>query len=129
MGLCTLAMTDLPALNSATCWQILNDQLSDETVNALLWDCLGYRYNPDLDQWDTAAVPREWSTDYPQPPDFMGSRPATVKLTRSIPVAHKQLLKEQLGFTGYQVSDLNPRRTRRATAVSWLLSHLQSQAA
>ncbi len=118
-------MADLPPLNSDTCWQILNDQLSDQTVNALLWQCLGYRYDPELQQWNTAGVSSEWSTDYPQPPDFVGSRPATVKLTRSIPAAHKQLLKEQLGFTGYQVSELNPRRTRRATAVSWLLSYLQ----
>jgi Domain of unknown function (DUF1823) len=121
-------MTDLPALDSATCWQILNDQLSDETVNALLWHCLGYRYDPALSQWNATGVSPEWSTDYPQPPDFIGSRPATVKLTRSIPAAHKQLLKEQLGFTGYQVSELNPRLTRRAIATNWLLSYLQGQA-
>ncbi|MBW4552335.1 MAG: DUF1823 family protein [Aphanocapsa sp. GSE-SYN-MK-11-07L] len=120
-------MTDLPALNSATCWQILDDQLSDQIVNALLWHCLGYQYDPDLQQWNAVAVAEEWSTDYPQPPDFIGSRPATVKLTRSIPAAHKQLLKEQLGFTGYQVSELNPRLTRRATAANWLLSYLQRQ--
>jgi hypothetical protein len=43
-------------------------------------------------------------------------------LTRSIPAAHKQLLKQELGFKGYQVGELVPRRTRRATAVSWLLA-------
>jgi hypothetical protein len=47
-----------------------------------------------------------------------------VALTRSIPKQHKQLLKEQLGFGGYRIGELYPRRTRRATAVNWLLAHL-----
>ncbi|WP_295460185.1 DUF1823 family protein, partial [Synechococcus sp. UW140] len=34
----------------------------------------------------------------------------------------KQLLKEELGFKGYQINQLVPRLTRRATAVSWLLA-------
>ena len=37
---------------------------------------------------------------------------------------HKQLLKQQLGFAGYRIGTLTPRRTRRATAVNWLLAHL-----
>ncbi len=45
-------------------------------------------------------------------------------LTRSIAKEHKQLLKEQLGFGGYTIGELYPRRTRRATAVNWLLAHL-----
>ena len=45
-------------------------------------------------------------------------------LTRSIQGAHKQLLKQQLGFAGYRIGELYPRRTRRATAVNWLLAHL-----
>ena len=47
-----------------------------------------------------------------------------MRLTRSIPVEHKQLLKQQLGFAGYRIGELYPRRTRRATAVNWLLAHL-----
>ena len=47
-----------------------------------------------------------------------------MKLTRSIAKEHKQLLKEQLGFAGYRIGELYPRRTRRATAVNWLLAHL-----
>jgi hypothetical protein len=34
------------------------------------------------------------------------------------------LLKQQLGFGGYRISELYPRRTRRATAVNWLLADL-----
>ena len=38
-----------------------------------------------------------------------------------------ELLKDDLGFTGYTIDQLTPTRTRRATAVSWLLSYLQTQ--
>lgn len=63
--------------------------------------------------------------EYPDPPDFIDSRPATVKLTRSIPPQNKQLLKEQLGFAGYKLGEFGPRQTRRATAANWLLSYMQ----
>jgi Domain of unknown function (DUF1823) len=117
-------MADIPALNTETCWAILKDEIPDEAVNRILWDCLGYRCLAN-GKWDASDVDTDWSEQYPEPPDFIGSRPATVKLTRSIPPEHKQLLKEQLGFKGYTVNELNPNRTRRATAVSWLLSYMQ----
>nr|WP_230842950.1 DUF1823 family protein [Gloeobacter morelensis] len=119
-----LAMPDLPPLTEATFWDILEERLPDAAVNALLWQCLGYRQDAS-GAWDNSGVEPSWRNDYPEPPDFIGSRPATVKLTRSIPEADKQLLKEQLGFGGYQVLELNPRRTRRATAVNWLLSYVR----
>ncbi len=122
-------VASLPPLTSETLWQILNDQIEDATVNQLLWHCLGYRYDPAKQTWQCDGVPPEWATAYPEPPDFIGSRPAIVKLTRSIPPAHKQLLKEQLGFEGYRIHELTPRRTRRATAVNWLLSYLASHPA
>ncbi len=120
-------MTDLPPLTSETLWQILDGSLPNQTVNELLWQCLGYRWDAETEQWNLSAVISEWADLYPEPPDFMDSRPATVKLTRSIPKEDKQLLKEQLGFGGYTVDQLTPNRTRRATAVSWLLSYLQRQ--
>lgn len=120
-------MSDLPPLTSETLWAILNDQLDDDTTNRLVWDALGYRYDPATDTWDTSAVALEWREAYPTPPDFIESRPATVKLTRSIPAENKQLLKEKLGFGGYKVNELVPRLTRRATMTNWLLSHLQIQ--
>lgn len=113
-----------PPLTEATFWAILNGEMTDEQVNRLLWHCLGYRERED-GSWDGSAVETDWIAQYPEPPDFIGSRPATVKLTRSIPAEHKQLLKEQLGFKGYTVDELTPNRTRRATAVSWLLSYGQ----
>ncbi len=116
-------MVDLPPLTPDTFWAILNDEIDDHTANHLVWYCLGYRYDPDTQRWDTTAVAEPWQQDYPEPPDFIASRPATVHLTRSIPKENKQLLKEVLGFKGYRVDDLVPRKTRRATLVNWLLSY------
>jgi hypothetical protein len=115
----------LPELSTDTIWAILRDQLDDETVNQLVWYYLGYRYNKASQQWDLALVEAEWREAYPEPPDFIASRPATVKLTRSIPRDNKQLLKNALGFEGYRVGELVPRKTRRATAANWLLSYMQ----
>jgi Domain of unknown function (DUF1823) len=115
------AMPELPPLTDATLWEILNDTLEDAIANHLVWQCLGYRFHDG--QWDTTAVEPDWREDYPEPPDFIASRPATVKLTRSIPKEYKQLLKEELGFEGYSVSELVPRKTRRATMVNWLLGY------
>ena len=118
-------MSNLPSLNTETIWAILNEEIDDATVNQLVWHCLGYRYNESTGQWDTTKVLLEWRDEYPEPPDFIDSRPATVKLTRSIPAENKQLLKEQLGFKGYKIGEFGPRQTRRATAANWLLSYMQ----
>lgn len=114
-------MSGLPSLTNETFWAILNDELEDSVVNQLVWYGLGYR---EADEgWDVTSVADDWKQDYPTPPNFVESRPATVKLTRSIPKENKQLLKEELGFSGYKVDELIPRKTRRATMVSWLLSY------
>lgn len=118
-------MSNLPPLNTETMWAILNEQLDDAIVNQLVWYHLGYRYNSATEQWDSSNVAPEWSSEYPQPPDFIDSRPATVKLTRSIPQDHKQILKEKLGFKGYKIGEFGPRQTRRATAANWLFSYLE----
>jgi hypothetical protein len=120
-------MSNLPPLNTDTIWAILRDAIDDDTANQLVWQCLGYRHDPNTGTWDNAAVPAEWQADYPEPPNFIESRPATVKLTRSIPKENKQLLKEQLGFEGYKVDELVPRKTRRATIANWLLSYMKEQ--
>ena len=116
----------IPLLNTNTIWAILNDEIDDATVNQLVWHCLGYRYDETTGKWDNAGVAPDWRDEYPEPPNFMESRPATVKLTRSIPPENKQLLKEQLGFKGYKIGEFEPRQTRRATAASWLLSYMKS---
>ena len=116
-------MSDLPALTIATIWAILDDTLDDDTVNRLVWRSLGYRSSAEI--WTSEGVDPSWREAYPQPPDFIASRPAVVKLTRSIPAENKQLLKEKLGFAGYKVDELIPRKTRRATIANWLLSEMQ----
>lgn len=118
-------MSALPLLNTETIWAILNEEIDDNTVNKLLWQCLGYCYDSEADKWENINVAPEWREDYPEPPDFIESRPATVKLTRSIPPENKQLLKEQLGFKGYKIGEFGPRQTRRATAANWLLSYMK----
>ncbi|MGQ4649688.1 DUF1823 family protein [Lyngbya aestuarii] len=118
-------MSELPPLNTETVLAIVKEEIDDETVNKLLWRCLGYRYDATTSQWDATGVSPEWRQTYPEPPDFIDSRPATVKLTRSIPAEKKQLLKTQLGFKGYKIGEFSPRQARRATAANWLLSYLQ----
>lgn len=118
-------MSELPSLTPDTIWAILNEEIADDTVNKLVWNYLGYRYNSTANQWDITQVAPEWKEEYPEPPNFIESRPATVKLTRSIPQANKQLLKEQLGFKGYKIGEFGPRQTRRATVANWLLSYMK----
>jgi len=117
-------MHRLPPLNTDTLWAILNEEIDDAMVNQLLWYYLGYRYDATTQTYDTNNVAPEWLQEYPQPPNFLESRRATVKLTRSIPPENKQLLKEKLDFKGYKIGTFGPRQTRRATAANWLLSYL-----
>ncbi|MEA5421425.1 DUF1823 family protein [Spirulina sp. CCNP1310] len=117
----------LPPLNTETIWAILNDEVEDAIANQLVWQALGYRYDPLHEMWDHTAVPLDWQGAYPEPPDFIANRPPTVKLTRSIPPEDKQLLKEELGFKGYKIGEFGPRQTRRATIANWLLSYLKQQ--
>ena len=120
----SLEWSELPPLNEDTLWAIINESITDTQVNQILWHYLGYQYDRASQSWDLSQVASEWLSVYPTPPDFIASRPATVKLTRSIPAEHKQLLKEQMGFKGYKLGEFGPRQTRRATAVSWLLAYL-----
>lgn len=114
---------------------VLDDRLSDRFVCELIWWRLGYRPVAVLADaispgsapgtWlATPATPAAWAERFPIAPELVAERPANVQLTRSIQAPFKQLLKEQLGFGGYRIGELYPRRTRRAVAVNWLLAHL-----
>ena len=120
-------MSNLPPLNTDTIWAILNEELDDKMVNQLVWHYLGYRFDETSQTWDNSQTIDDWAEKYPEPPDFIENRPPTVKLTRSIPKANKQLLKEKLGFKGYKLGEFGPRQTRRATMASWLLSYMETQ--
>ncbi len=103
---------------------VLADRISDRFVCELIWPRLGYA--PDgSGTWSAGpATSESWRESFPIEPQFIAQRPSSVALTRSIAKQHKQLLKQQLGFGGYTIGALYPRRTRRATAVNWLLAHL-----
>lgn len=114
-------------LSRALLEAVLADRLSDRFVCELIWPRLGYE--PDgAGTWSAGpATGALWREAFPIEPQFIAERPPSVALTRSIAKQHKQLLKEQLGFGGYRIGELYPRRTRRATAVNWLLAHLAEQ--
>jgi len=117
----------LPELTTDTVWAILNNELSDDHTQQLVWHLLGYQYDETTQSWQTSSVDPSWAEKYPEPPNFIESRPATVQLTRSIPKENKQLLKTFLGFKGYSVDQLVPRLTRRATMANWLLSEMKER--
>jgi len=118
------ATPDSHPLSRALLEAVLADRVSDRFVCELIWPRLGY--GPDGGgAWIAGpATGAAWRESFPIEPQFIAERPPSVALTRSIAREHKQLLKQQLGFAGYRIGELYPRRTRRATAVSWLLAHL-----
>ncbi|ABX08318.1 DUF1823 family protein [Prochlorococcus marinus] len=116
-------------LSRSLLMEILVDHISDRFVCILVWERLGYQEKKDVPNlWvagsDTSIY---WSEKFPEAPEVIAQRVGSVYLTRSIPKEHKQSLKKILGFEGYRIDELYPRRTRRATAVNWLLSWILLQ--
>jgi hypothetical protein len=119
------AATPVPyPLSRALLEAVLADRLSDRFVCELIWPRLGYGQDGSGTWGAGPATGAAWRESFPIEPQFIAERPPSVALTRSIAREHKQLLKQQLGFAGYRIGELYPRRTRRATAVNWLLAHL-----
>ena len=101
---------------------ILDDKISDIFVCELVWERLFYINEPSMDGWISSSLtPSYWSEKFSKAPQIISERSASVHLTRSIPKDHKQNLKKILNFKGYKINELYPRRTRRATAVNWLI--------
>lgn len=118
-------------LSRALLEAVLEDRTNDRFVCEMVWRRLGYAPDPGHSQalqpsrWSAGpATPAAWAEAFPLAPEVIAERPASVALTRSVSAQYKQLLKQQLGFSGYRIGELTPRRTRRATAVNWLLAHL-----
>jgi len=121
-------------LSRALLEAVLQDRTSDRFVCELVWRRLGYRPAGEAPEGGTTPpwqagpdTPSPWAEAFPEAPEVISERPASVALTRSVPAVHKQLLKQQLRFAGYRIGELYPRRTRRATAVNWLLAHAAEQ--
>ena len=101
---------------------ILEDKVSDVFVCELVWERLFYTKKLSINDWAFSALtPSYWSEKFEKAPQIISERIASVHLTRSIPKEHKQGLKNILNFKGYKINELYPRRTRRATAVNWLI--------
>ncbi len=109
-------------INRQILFLILEDKVSDIFVCELVWERLFYFNQISTDEWITSSLtPSYWSEKFIKAPQIISERSASVHLTRSIPKDHKQNLKKILNFKGYKINELYPRRTRRATAVNWLL--------
>ena len=101
---------------------ILDDQVSDVFVCKLVWERLFYVKEASIEDWISSEyTPSYWSESFYKAPQLISERSASIHLTRSIPKIHKQGLKKILDFKGYKINELYPRRTRRATAVNWLI--------
>ena len=101
---------------------ILDDQVSDVFVCELVWERLFYTKEKSIEDWISSEnTPSYWFEKYKKAPQIISERVPSIHLTRSIPKDHKQGLKKILNFKGYKINELYPRRTRRATAVNWLI--------
>ena len=101
---------------------VLEDKVSDVFVCELVWERLFYIKELPLNYWvPSKLTPTYWSEKFVKAPQIISERIASVHLTRSIPKNYKQGLKNFLNFKGYKINELYPRRTRRATAVNWLI--------
>ena len=101
---------------------VLEDKVSDVFVCELIWERLFYTREKNTNDWISSELtPNYWSEKFVKAPQIISERIASLHLTRSIPKEHKQRLKNFLNFRGYKINELYPRRTRRATAVNWLI--------
>ncbi len=101
---------------------ILEDKVSDVFVCELVWERLFYTREKNTNDWISSELtPAYWLEKFVKAPQIISERTASVHLTRSIPMEHKQGLKNFLNFKGYKINELYPRRTRRATAVNWMI--------
>ena len=101
---------------------VLEDKVSDVFVCELVWERLFYIREKNTNDWiSSESTPADWSEKFVKAPQIISERIASVHLTRSIPKEYKQGLKNFLNFKGYKINELYPRRTRRATAVNWLI--------
>ena len=101
---------------------VLQDKVSDVFVCELVWERIYYTREKNTNDWISSELtPAYWSEKFVKAPQIISERIASVHLTRSIPKEYKQGLKNFLNFRGYKINELYPRRTRRATAVNWLI--------
>jgi hypothetical protein len=54
--------------------RIVRIECSDLEVNTLVWKCMGYRFDPEKEEWIASDCFPNWRERYPTPPDFIGMR-------------------------------------------------------
>ncbi len=76
--------------------EILADRITDRFVTRLIWERLDYQPSDRNDEAWVAGknTPVSWSKSFPEAPEVISQRNASVHLTRSIPKEYKQLLKQ-----------------------------------
>ena len=78
---------------------VLEDKVSDVFVCELVWERLFYIRETTLNNWFCSALtPTYWSEKFIKAPQIISERIASVHLTRSTPMKHKQGLKNFLNF-------------------------------
>ena len=121
--------------------RIVQQEMTDMEVNALVWKYLGYRYDSAAGTWDASGVFPNWRKNYPQPPDLVGitrtytrevDEPvlrAVQSLQKSVAKEHKNNLRaflKPLGWNVYKMEGLTPNMTRRAQVANWLLYYREA---
>lgn len=105
-------------LSNENMLRIVRMECNDLEVNTLVWKCLGYRFDPEKEEWNNEQVFPKWREKFPTPPDLIGmqriyskeidgpSLRSNQQLVRSIPAESKQQLRKHLrplGFLGFKV--------------------------
>ncbi len=115
--------------------KIVQEETTDIDTNVLVWKCLGYSYDVEMNIWRNDECFPKWKAKFPEPPDVIGVtrkydpetdkkvRNASMDLMRSIPRTFKGGIRnlQSVGFQGFKLKELTPNKTRRAQAVNWLL--------
>ena len=59
-------------LSNENILKIVRLECSDLEVNTIVWKCLGYRFDPQTEEWSTSDCFPKWREKHPAPPDFIG---------------------------------------------------------
>lgn len=59
-------------LSNKNILKILRLKCSDLEVNTIVWKCLGYRFDPQNEEWSASDCFPKWREKHPTPPDLIG---------------------------------------------------------
>ncbi|KAK4534031.1 hypothetical protein CDCA_CDCA01G0056 [Cyanidium caldarium] len=123
-------------------YRCVDGSVDSMSILMMVWQSLGYTFDPNLMRWRVDAVAPEWLRAFPadHPPDFIGCTEwyspdddATVQraadmLQGCIPPEYQNILREQLPqFPGVGESASTPQMHRRVQCVAYLLAKIAQQ--